>query len=156
MKKLLLIAAIAGAGIGTWRWRQARGEQPSDASLVTDRLWVDHLPRNERDTIQVFAALTQEPIGIFQKVSAWQGSYELFRYEGHDGELRLVFPQNGDKEKVRAKARRCDEAGMDFCLELSGSSRGAKRYYSVEGWEIGSVADEDARIHDLLRVAPHD
>ena len=30
---------------------------------------------------------------------------------------------------------------MDFCLELEGSSRGVKKYYSREGWEIGTVRD---------------
>jgi hypothetical protein len=68
----------------------------------------------------------------------------LLRYEGSGGELRLVFPQTGDRETVRAKARRCDEGGMDFCLELDGASRGVKRYYSREGWEIGGNHDLDA------------
>jgi hypothetical protein len=33
---------------------------------------------------------------------------------------------------------------MDYCLELEGSSHGVKRYYSREGWEIGSMRDLDA------------
>jgi hypothetical protein len=35
---------------------------------------------------------------------------------------------------------------MDYCLELSGASRGVKRYYSRKGFEIGASASvEDAR-----------
>ena len=36
---------------------------------------------------------------------------------------------------------------MDFCLELDGASRGAKRYYSREGWEIGQAHDIDSVKH---------
>ena len=38
---------------------------------------------------------------------------------------------------------------MDFCLELEGSSRGVKKYYSREGWEIGNVRDIDTLTHGL-------
>jgi hypothetical protein len=152
MKKLILLAVVAVVGVGVYRWQTRSAEVPGDASLIQDRLWVDHMPRSERDSINIFAALTEQPVGVFQETSVWSGKYELFRYEAHGEELRIVFPQNGDNEKVRAKARRCNEGGMDYCLELSGSSRGVKRYYSREGWEIGSLADEEAKAREL---APH-
>jgi len=50
----------------------------------------------------------------------------------------------GDRETVRAQASRCNEAGLDFCLQLDGGSRGAKKYYSREGWEIRSF--DEARV----------
>jgi len=141
-KALLATVVIAGAGYGVYRWRSEPAPVAKhNADLVTDRLWVDHIPRNERDVIQIFAAITEEPIGIFQATSVWKGEFELFRYEAHGGELRLVYPQSGTKEKVTARATECDRNGMDFCLELEGSSHGVKKYYSREGWEIGSAAD---------------
>jgi hypothetical protein len=39
---------------------------------------------------------------------------------------------------------------MDYCLEIEGASRGVKRYYSREGWEVGSVRDIDAVTRKLL------
>jgi len=141
-KAVLAMVAIAGTGYGIYRWRSESPPAPKHTEdLVTDRLWVDHVPRNERDTIQVFAALTEEPMGVFQAASVWKGEYELFRYEVHGNEYRLFFPQTRTIDKVKAKATECDRSGMDYCLELEGSSHGVKKYYSREGWEIGSAKD---------------
>lgn len=152
-KALLALVAIAGTGYGVSRWHG--GDAPTaptqgDVS-VTDRLWIDHLPRGERDVIQIFVAITEEPMGVFQAASRWKGEFELFRYEQHGGELRMLFPQTGTRDRVRAKATECNRNGMDYCLELEGSSRGVKRYYSREGWEVGSVRDIDALAQKLAQ-----
>ncbi len=149
-KALLAMVVIAGAGYGVSRWRSGEPAPKHDKSLVTDRLWIDHIPRGERDVIQVFAALTEEPIGIFQATSRWKGEFEAFRYELHNNELRMVFPQTGARERARAVATECNQAGMDYCLELDGAGHGVKRYYSREGWEIGSVRDIDAVTRKLV------
>lgn len=134
MKKAILLVVVAVVAVSVWRWQSA--SRPGENRLVTDRIWIDHIPRNERDTIKVFAAVSEHSVGLFQSTSQWRGAYEAFRYEASGGEMRMVFPQSGDRETVRVKARRCSEGGMDFCLELDGASRGARRYYSREGWEI--------------------
>jgi hypothetical protein len=154
MKRLFVLAMVAVVGVATWRWHGAAREVASgDAQLVQDRLWIDHMPRSERDTFQLFLALTEQPIGVYQQASAWKGSYELFRYELHGGELRVMFPQDGTRETVQVNARKCHEEGMDFCLELDGGSRGAKRYYSRKGWEIKSLAAEQAKVAELAGPA---
>ena len=150
-KPVLLVLFAAVAVVSVWRWRSA-GDTGTGKPLVTNRLWLDHIPRGERDTVQVFVALDDEAIGVFQAASAWRGGFEAFRFEAHGGELRLLYPQTGDREAVRAKARRCDEKGMEYCLELDGASRGVKRYYSQDGWEIDGTRDLGAltkRVEDL-------
>lgn len=151
-KAILAVVAVGGVGYGVMRWQSAPAPAPHEqADLITDRLWIDHIPRNDRDTIQIFAALTQEPVGVFQATSQWKGEFEVFRYEQHGNELRMLFPQTGTRDRVTAKATECDRGGMDYCLELDGASRGVKRYYSREGWEIGSRRDIDA----LARTLAH-
>lgn len=144
-KALMVVAALAAGGYATYRWQapdaSPRAVKTVDDSIVQDRLWIDHMPRNDRDTIQVFLALTQEPVGAFQAASAWQGKYEIFKYEKTGGELRAVFPQTGSRETMKLKATECDTGGMDYCLDIVGSSHGAKRYYSREEWVIGSMPD---------------
>jgi hypothetical protein len=140
-KPIWFVVLVAIAVVSVWRWKGASSDAASSKSLVTDRLWIDHVPRGERDTVQVFVALSDEAIGVFQATSAWRGGFEAFRFEAHGGELRLVYPQTGDREAVRVKARRCEERAMDFCLELDGASRGVKRYYSQDGWEIDGAHD---------------
>lgn len=148
-KSLLGVALLGVVGYGVVHWRTAKHETSAHGELVTNRLWIDHMPRTERDTIQVFLTLDEENIGAFQATSAWKGAYEMFRYEGHGGELRVVFPQTGDRETLKAKAAACRESGFDYCLELSGGSRGVQRYYSMRDWEIGSLRDADAKVKAL-------
>lgn len=151
MKKLVLILVLVGVAVGAWRWRSAGEPAAQSSKLVANRLWIDHVPRNERDTVQVFVALSQESVGVFNASSAWRGAYEVFKYEQQGSELRLVYPQTGKRETVRARATRCDVKDMDYCLELEGASQGAKRYYSCDGWEIdGGVAAARQRIEAVL------
>jgi len=107
-----------------------------DQNVMLDRFWIDHVPQNDRDLFNVFVAITEQPLGIFDKTSRWVGNFELFQYEAHDGELRVLYGQTGEREQIKAKATRCNEGGMDYCLELAGASRGVKKYYSMEGWVI--------------------
>jgi len=153
MKKLVLLVILGTvATASVWSWKRTSEPVATDNRLFADRIWIDHIPRNERDTIRVFAAVSEHAVGVFQATSQWRGAFEAFRYEGRGDELRLLFPQTGDRETVRAKARRCDDGGMDFCLELDGASRGVKRYYSREGWEIGGKHDLDAIARQLDAV----
>ena len=149
-KPVLLVIAVAVVVASLWGWKRAA--HPAENRLVVDRIWIDHIPRNERDTIRVFAAVSEHSVGVFQATSQWRGGVEAVRFEASAGELRLVFPQTGDRETVRARARHCSEGGMDFCLELDGASRGVKRYYSREGWEIGGGHDLDAIARQLDAV----
>jgi hypothetical protein len=161
MKKLLILAALIGTvTYGVVRFTGDDGEKKQaqatvdSESLVLDRIWIDHLPRNDRDTIQVFAAISEEPFGVFQAASTWKGQYEMFRYTAHGNELKIVYPQSNDRETVKTKARRCSENQMDFCLELDGGTRGVKRYYSRKGWEIegaSSAAELNERTDALLQ-----
>jgi hypothetical protein len=149
MKKALLVTVLlATATYAGWRWVGGSSGDATDGNqLALDRIWLDHIPVNDRDTVQVFAALTEEPVGIFQAASQWRGAYELFRYQGRGDKLDVVFPQTRERENVQTRATRCNDSGMDYCLELSGTSRGVKRYYSRKGWEIGGAKTADDIAH---------
>ncbi len=152
MKKLLVIALVSIAGVAVWRSHttsQVSAQQTK--KLLQDRVWIDHIPRNDRDMVNVFAMLTEEPVGVFQAASAWRGNYEGFRYEVKGDEVRALFPQSGDKERWTATATKCDANGMDYCLEISGASRGVKKYYSRKGWEIGRIEDATHLVESLAR-----
>lgn len=166
MKNKLVIAVVVCACVGAG-WRVLGGSGGGDPGpaptvhddkLVLDRVWIDHMPRNDRDQLSAFVAITDEPIGVFQTTSVWKGHFEMFRYEAHGGELRLLFPQDNTRESVKAHAKKCSEDGFDYCLELDGASRGVKRYFSRKGWEIDQRAVRSApsavRAHALsTRIA---
>jgi hypothetical protein len=139
MKKLALIPVIAAVIFGGYRLLGSHHHHALHD--VRDRIWIDHMPRGERDTINVFALLTRHPIGAFQAASAWKGQYEAFRYEKQGNEIRAVFPQNGDRERITVSECNCDQPGFDYCLEVKGSTRGVKKYYSREEWIIEGMGD---------------
>ena len=152
MKKLVLLVILGTvATASVWSWKRTSEPVATDNKLIADRIWLDHLPRNDRDTVNVFAMLSEHSVGVFQATSQWRGNFEVFRYEASGGELRMVFPQTGDREKARTKARRCNEGQMDFCLEIDGASKGVKKYYSREGWELGGQ-DMDSVKHRVDRL----
>jgi len=154
MKKPLLIlgAVILGAwAIAHWTGG-AKSADVSDPSLIVNRLWVDRLPVKPKDTANVFAAITRQKLGVFQSVSQYKGSYELFHFTAAGGDLRVVYPQTDQQETIKARAWKCREEDMDFCLELTGASRGVKRYHSMDGWEIRDVSTPEQLLERAASV----
>jgi len=157
MKKVLLVTALlATVGYGGWKLTHRGGSAETtvdDTKLALDRIWIDHMPKSERDMIQVFAALSEDEFGVFQQTSVWKGNFELFRFQWKDGQIQAVFPQDNDKEKITVKARPCSEGQMDYCMEVSGTSRGVKKYYSKKGWEIENVHSQQDLEHRTEALA---
>ena len=133
MKKPLLILGLVVVGVlALARWKMG----PRGGVSVFDRIWIDRLPGKPEDTGHAFVAVTKQPMGVFQSASQYKGSFEIFSYKASGDELQIVYPQTDEKEKVTVRAWKCKERDMDYCLELSGSTRGVKRYRSRRGWEI--------------------
>jgi len=144
MKKLLSMSLLAGLALLAWRFTHSNpaASDGGDPRLVYDRLWIDHLPRNDRDTAQLFAVLSEEPLGAFESRSAWQGAWEFFRYQASDdGRFDLRFPQRGKRELTRVRATRCQERDFDYCLVIQRGDGKQFRYYSRKGWEIGNATN---------------
>ena len=153
-KALLGLAVVSVIAYTAWHRTGGDDREATHANLALDRVWIDHMPKHDRDTIQVFVAITEEPFGIFQATSQWKGSFELFRYESHGNEFRIMYGQTGEREKVTTSATKCSKKDWDYCLELDGASRGVKSYYSREGWEIDGAASVDdirVRIDSILQ-----
>jgi hypothetical protein len=155
-KPLLFLGLVVVSGLSLAGWLGGGGEDAvAEPTLAFDRIWIDRLPTRPKDNFHVFVAVTQEPIGVFQAGSQWKGTYEIFSYEVRGDELRLAFLQTGDKEKAKVRAWRCKEAGMDYCLELTGASRGVRRYVSHRDWVIGAAGRPDQlrdRIESVVRA----
>ena len=143
-KALLALAVISTASYATYKLTRTAPEVKADKISALDRIWIDHLPKTESDMINIFAAITEEPMGVFQATSMWKGNFELFTYESHGDTIRAVYPQDRSKEELKVTATSCSEVrDMDFCLEIKGASRGPKKYYSRKGWEIDSTSSVD-------------
>jgi hypothetical protein len=143
VKKPLLILGLVVVGVLVLViWKTG----PDRDLSVFDRIWIDQLPSNPKDTGNAFVAVTKQPMGAFQSASQYKGSFEIFSYKASGNELQVVYPQTDNKEKITARAWKCRERDMDYCLELGGSTRGVKRYRSRRGWEI----DESTQLEQVL------
>jgi hypothetical protein len=153
MRKLALIGLAAAAMVVGWRVVRSDGD---DAKLVFDRFWVDHEARGTHDQFEAFVLNGEHPVGHFGTRTPWKGQWEGFHYHvvpRHDGDFDLFFPASDQRERVNLRARRCDEQGFDYCLEVSGASRGVPRYLSRRGWEW-SGGPPPAQLSELLSSAP--
>jgi hypothetical protein len=143
MKKLLVVVAIAAVGVGVWRTRTHSHESvdvQDGGGVIVDRLWIDHVPSHEREPFQILAMFSEHKVGVFQKLTAYIGQYEMFQY-GNGG---WKYPQTRETDKVSIRVRTCNDDGMDYCMDITGNSRGVHRYYSRKDWVIKSLADEQA------------
>ncbi len=121
-----------------------RSESPSGSHLLVGRIWVDRLPTKDTEHFEAFLAVEDPSMGVFQRTSSYEGSFEIFKYEPRgDGKLQMLFPQSKTKVDVKYEAKTCSEQDFDYCLTMSGAPRGASKYVSKKGWEIeGANAGE--------------
>ena len=150
MKKLFLAAGVVAMVYGGWRW-QSHPERDRTKVSAYNQLWIDHIPTSERDPFNVFVAHTPEGLGGFAEETVWRGQIERFRFEAAPGEIRAVFPWTNDRETITLEAKRCDVDGFDYCLELTGSNHGVKKYYSRKQWERRGLDDIDEIRAELLK-----
>jgi hypothetical protein len=148
MKKLALgMILLAGVGLG---WRALRSDAP-DPKLIFDRFWVDHEPRSPDEKFQPFFINSDFPFGRFVVRNMWRGQFEEFHYHvipKQDGVLDLLFGSTREIQRIRYTAQPCHESGFDYCLDITGTSRGVKRYYSKKEWGQAHSVDEGlARLH---------
>ncbi|HEY1552313.1 MAG TPA: hypothetical protein VGG28_31015 [Kofleriaceae bacterium] len=149
MKKLIVVAAIAAVAVVGWKVRSHKAEQTQvtvgdvqdGRNILVDQLWVDHLPRNERDPINVFVMLDEEKLGVMQNLTRYKGAYEMFEYGQGKG---FRWPQTGDVDKPSIRIHSCKDDGFDYCMDISGVSRGVKHYVTKKDWKVRSLADEQA------------
>jgi hypothetical protein len=151
MKKLLVSILLIGAIVGAWKWSTHEPAQPSSTKdLVLNRIWADHMPKGEKDTVKLFALWQPESFGVFADRNWWRVELERFRYEAHGGKVEAVWPLSGKRVTLTVKAERCRVEDWDFCLEITGAPSGIQRYYSRLGWERKDRRSVNEMITELM------
>ncbi|MFO0613749.1 MAG: hypothetical protein U0414_14245 [Polyangiaceae bacterium] len=145
------LAAVTALGVaGTYAGVRALvSSAPSDKSILTGRIWIDHAPKKDTEYFEVFVALEQSPTGVFEKGSLFEGQFEVFRYDAKGSDkLSMTFPQRSKKFDVKYTAKSCSEGDFNYCLTLAGAPRGAPKYLSRTGWAIegGALAEIEPKL----------
>ncbi|HEY0250480.1 MAG TPA: hypothetical protein VGC41_03095, partial [Kofleriaceae bacterium] len=60
MNRLIVVAGAAGLAVGGWKLAHRHHVTDDDKVTVTDRLWIDHMPKDERDLTGVLIAFTKD------------------------------------------------------------------------------------------------
>jgi hypothetical protein len=145
MKKLLLMLLIGAAGYGAWRM------SPSRSSVkLYDQFWIDREPRSEADKFRAFFAIGKG-FGHVAQRTAWTGAWEGFRHQARGGQLEMVFPHDGTRATVTYRAYKCDVPRFDYCLDVSGSDKLARKYFSRRDWHVHDDADAERLAESLAR-----
>ena len=144
MKKLVVAVVLIVVGGVAWR---ARISDAPDASLLFHQFWIDHEPRDEKDRFALLFVNAEHPFGHFGTRTMWTAQLEFFHYHvipKEPGVIDFLFGATRERQRVRYTARHCNEQGFDLCLDISGSSRGVKRYYSKKEWRVekGETIDQ--------------
>ena len=129
--------------VAAWKFWPAESkgvlaQDGGDTTTLVNRIWIDEIPTQERDMVEVFAMLDDPTYGIFSKSSAYAGDWSSFEWS-HSKGLLIRMLQTGESHKIKAtvhKGAQC--APFDYCLRIKGNPRGAKRYGSMEDWIITS------------------
>lgn len=154
MKKLALVVVLLV--VGGVAWRVHRHDAP-DAALLFHRFWIDHEPRDDQEKFSAMYVDGKHPFGDFAVRTVWTAQLEFFHYHllpRQPGVIDLLFGATRERQRVRYVARPCAENGFDFCLELSGSSRGVARYYSKKQWQAPDEAAVERIVHGLGGATP--
>ena len=136
------VAGLVGAGLAV-QWMLAA------SPTVEDQLWLERLPRTDRDKVTYFL-LDDDPdagrVGFVQSASEWQRQVDLFTWSRKGSKARLTFPQNGHVTSLSLKAYACEgQAPKPFtlCLDIQAADGRKGTLYSHEGLGISSLDDAD-------------
>lgn len=133
---------------------EAKSSEPQEVSaaearkLLASTPWLDHMPAAENDSIDLLQ-LDPRGNGVYVHGNAYKGSYEVFRYEATNDELRLTFLDNGARAKTGYRIERMKRKGFDLRLTFTASPRGPAAYYGFENGRALPPA-----VQKLLPAAP--
>src|SRR4029079_18356785 len=106
MKSTRKLALVDVAAVATYAVIRSFGSGPDasdggeDPSLLLDRVWVDSQPEKLTDYVQASYFAGRQSLGVFQKSSAYDYRFELFRWKRDNKQVELTFPQTGKAAKV--------------------------------------------------------
>jgi hypothetical protein len=130
---VLLGAGVVAAGVGAVCLRA-----PTDR--LVNQVWIERLPRNERDMIWHFVAVEKgdKRGGALGRGSRWRLAVDWFRWKRQGDRIELDTPQTRCRSTLKARVWEC--AGQaprpfELCLEMT-TGEHVFRYFSRKSWVI--------------------
>jgi hypothetical protein len=152
-----VLVAITAAGALLW---PSDKDPEQDSRYLVGRLWVERLPKSERDQVHFLALIDEgrDKVGTLAFASAWRVQAENFRFQLQHSRLKLDFPQDHKRLALKVKSYKCKAPEpFTLCLELknkSGKDEAEKtfRFYSREDWSFDDGAFDGDELPDAAAV----
>jgi len=112
---------------------------------VDNQIWLDRLPRTDRDKVTYFMLLDKpdsEKIGGVQVASVWQRQMDLFTWSRKGSQTRLTFPQDGHVSTLSLKTYACEGQAPEpftLCLDVKAPDGRKGTLYSNENFRLDSL-----------------
>lgn len=144
---LSILVAVTLLGCSSNESPPAALDGEDAARILEQTPWLDRLPEQERDVVNVWLFMHGE--GAYVVGNAYKGSYETFRYFVEDGELRVRFHDDGKTHVVSFRIERVRQGVFDYRMTLDRAPRGPKVYYGFDPDK--ALPDAAARVIDRIR-----
>lgn len=154
--KLIGLALVGACSFGVWKLGSALlSDETQGTKHAVNRLWIDHVPRDDRDMITHFVIIDhrQGKFGAIGRSSQWRHMVDVFRWKLSGSKLDLFFPQDRAHGAVEIETWECEgeaPAPFELCMKMTNKQGRSWTFYSREDWEIdpGSAAESLAEIVD--------
>ncbi|MEW5851593.1 MAG: hypothetical protein AB2A00_22575 [Myxococcota bacterium] len=121
-------------------WLLLRPTTGGEDALLVNRLWVERLPRDDKDMVLRLILVEEEGEqgGAVLVSSAWRIFVELFFFTLQGDQMRVELPQEGKHFNAKVRTWRCKGQApepFELCLEVR-VARKKQLFYSREDWVI--------------------
>ncbi|MCB9649120.1 MAG: hypothetical protein H6730_21320 [Deltaproteobacteria bacterium] len=126
---LLILVAATALILGYAGYRTSAPELARKPDVkITNRVWVNKVPKNDRDVVTYFVLLDRmkQRVGALAHVSAWRLYADRLRFRLDGSTLVLESPQEQATTKFKVRTWACPKEApkpYDLCMELSQGSR---------------------------------
>ncbi|MDP2343113.1 MAG: hypothetical protein Q8O67_19305 [Deltaproteobacteria bacterium] len=132
-----------------------------DWKIVENRVWIERMPKNERDMIRQLVLLNEEDgkkPGAVMRCSKFRWLVDAVKWSHKGSRLHLNFLQVREEREATVRSWSCKGDApkpFELCLELSDGDK-KRRYYSMKEWVVDDVDDARAAGAAWLQPASND
>jgi hypothetical protein len=153
----LVPVLVIAAGAGAWELWQRFFDQEAGVRNLANQVWLERLPRDQRDTIWATVLLERHGrrVGVLAHASRWRSASDGFVWRLEKEQLRARFPQDNKSYALRVRTWECaGEAPAPFqlCLEAKRGDQ-TLRFYSRKDWVV-RPREEGPPAADIAWLAP--
>lgn len=157
--KLIALALVGASCFGVWKLGSALlGDQAQGTKRAVNQLWIDHVPKDDRDMITHFVLIDHREgkFGAIGHSSQWRHMIDVFKWQLDGSTLGLYFPQDQARGEVTIATWECAgeaPAPFDLCMKMTNKQGRSWTLYSRDEWQI-DPGEASESLADIVEDEP--